>query len=83
MGTTVQMLREWFDEGVEEKATHMIIVCDTFDYEDYPVFVKQSENVRTVAAGYNGQTMQRIMEVYDLRMNKESQFASGKRNFNY
>lgn len=33
MGTTQQEISEWFDRGVKEGATHMIVVCDTFDYE--------------------------------------------------
>ena len=36
-------LKRWFEEGVEEGASHMIVVCDTFDYEDYPVFVMPND----------------------------------------
>lgn len=83
MSTTIQDLQEWFDRGVKEKATHMIVVCDTFDHEDYPVFVKPTENVHDVAKQYNNTNMQRIMEVYNLRMSKEEQFSSRARVFNY
>ena len=38
--TTPEMIREWFNRGIELGATHLIVACDTFDYEDYPVYVK-------------------------------------------
>jgi hypothetical protein len=37
-------IKRWFERGVEQKATHMIVVCDTFDHEDYPVYVKQGDD---------------------------------------
>lgn len=75
-------IREWFLRGVKEKATHMIVVCDTFDHEDYPVFVKSNEDVRARESEYNGKNMQRVMEVYNLRMEIEYQLNQ-MRAFNY
>ena len=46
MGTTRERIREWIERGQEEGATHVIVVCDTFDWEDYPVMVKPGEDVR-------------------------------------
>jgi hypothetical protein len=66
MGTTKQDLHRWFKEGVEQKATHMIVVCDTFDYEDYPVYVAKGEDVKAREQEYRGKDMQKVMEVYDL-----------------
>lgn len=70
---TMEDISEWFDEGTKMGATHLIIVCDTFDYEDYPVFVGPDENARERFVRYNGPNMQRVMEVYDLRQDKEKQ----------
>jgi len=75
-------LSDWFDEGLKEKATHMIVVCDTYDYEDYPVFVSANEDVREIEKEHKGKSMQMIMEVYNLSMNKEEQIAA-VRAFNY
>jgi len=67
MAATLQDLKEWFDEGVKAKATHMIVVCDTFDYEDYPVYVKPGQDARAATAAENdGEHMKRVMEVYNL-----------------
>lgn len=46
MATTTDMIREWLEEGKKEKATHVIIVCDTFDWEDFPINVSQDEDVK-------------------------------------
>lgn len=76
MGTTREEIREWLERGKAEGATHMIVVCDTFDHEDYPVFVKKGEDVRKVHAEYNGQNMQRVMEVYSYAKDLEEQLAA-------
>lgn len=43
MSTTKEELREWIKRGKSAKATHMIVVCDTFDHEDYPVSSAQGK----------------------------------------
>lgn len=73
MAATVNRISEWFDRGIGLKATHMIVVCDTFDHEDYPVFVKKEENVHEKESEYDEKDMQIIMEVYDLSMSKGKQ----------
>lgn len=75
-------IRHWFEEGVGEGATHMIVVCDTFDHEDYPVFVKDGEDARDKAKAYDNREMQRLMEVYDLRRDMDVQL-NAHRVFNY
>ncbi len=72
---TKEVISEWFDRGVEKGATHMLIVCDTFDYDDYPVFVAQNENVLEVEMRYNGRNMQKIMEIYNLGIDKQIQLG--------
>ena len=74
MAATWQEISSWFDEGAELGATHMIVVCDTFEYDDYPVFVEPGKTARDVAGEYRG-NMQRVMECYDLRMDKDTQMC--------
>lgn len=81
MGTTQTEIRDWFRRGKGLGATHMIIVCDTFSYEDYPKFVMPGEDARKAALTLGD--MQRIMEVYNLAMDADEQIAGGKRVFNY
>jgi hypothetical protein len=86
MGTTRTQIGEWFDEGIELGATHMIVVCDTFDHGDYPSYVMPDQNAREFAASQYGfpntKNMQRVMEVYDLRKDKAAQINE-HRAFNW
>lgn len=84
MATTKEDLSEWFDQGVQRGATHMIVVCDTFDYEDYPVYVTSQEDARKKKEAYDKgeHPMQKVMEVYCLTRDKASQLAE-RRSFNF
>ena len=73
MAATKNDISMWFDEGIEKKATHMIVVCDTFDYEDYPCYANGDADVLEKYDGFNGKNMQQVMEVYDLRDDKTQQ----------
>jgi hypothetical protein len=76
-------IAKWFAEGVDQDATHMIVVCDQFDYEDYPVYVKPGQDVHKKVTEYLALPMQKIMEVYDLRKPMMEQVYSADRVFNY
>lgn len=81
--TTPEILRTWFDEGVKKKATHMVVVCDTFDHNDFPVYVMPGQDAREFAKDYNDEKkMSRVMEVYNLSADREEQLAAS-RTFNY
>lgn len=74
MTATKEDIRRWFKKGAEEGEAYMIIVCDTFDYDDYPVYTsKESYNERH--SHYIQASMQTIMEVYDLNQDMEEQLA--------
>jgi hypothetical protein len=79
---SLRTFSDWFDRGVEIGATHMIIVCDTFEWEDYPAYVMANENVFEVKKEYDGKNMQKIMEVYKLDLSKEMQLSE-YRAFHY
>lgn len=82
MAATRQEIAHWFDMGVQRGHTHMIVMCDTYDWEDYPVYLTLNQNAREVATQYDGHNMQRVMEVYNLRMDRDAQLAE-PRAFNY
>ena len=82
MAANKKDISDWFDLGVKEGATHMIVVCDTFDWEDYPVYVESGQSARKVSEEYNGIDMQKIMECYNLKMDKETQMNQD-RAFNW
>jgi hypothetical protein len=67
-------LSSWFDNGVSQGATHLIVVSDTFSHEDYPVFCEGAAHTLDRYKHYDGRNMQRVMEVYDLGADKAEQF---------
>jgi len=83
---TKQEIREWFVRPFfakgekrlknmcgKKRITHMLVVCDDFDYQDYPVYVTRAENVREVYNKYDGKNMQRVIEVYSYNHGLEEQ----------
>lgn len=78
-------ISQWFDEGLAKGASHMAVFSDRFNHEDYPVYVMPGENsVKTVIEHQKGKnkTMVSLMEVYDLKLDKEAQLNEG-RAFHY
>lgn len=67
--------REWLDRGVHDKHAFMLVVCDTFDWEDYPVYADSLTELKQKAEEHHGPNMQKVMECYDLSMPHEPQLA--------
>ena len=54
--------------------SHLIIFCDTFDYEDYPRYVRYDEDVEKIISDqrkYGGMT--KVMEVYNYNLDLNEQ----------
>jgi len=73
MAATRQEIASWLDELYAGDATHLIVVCDTFGWDDYPVFVSPNEDVHERIAHYSNASMQRIMEIYSRSHDKNAQ----------
>lgn len=76
--TSKQDIQEWFERGVNKNATHMIVVCDTFSYEDYPIFAKDDEDALRIYRSHDDVNMQTVMEVYDLSLSMEEQLQPNR-----
>jgi hypothetical protein len=72
--TDKEDIAKWFRDGEKREFSHLIIVCDTFKNEDYPVYVSATANVREVIEGYD-KSMQRVMEVYSYALDLKAQLA--------
>ena len=48
MAASLADIKEWFDTGQKLGATHMIVVCDTYDWDDFPVYVFPEDDVHSV-----------------------------------
>lgn len=73
MAASKREIRGWLEQGINTGATHVIVVCDTWDYEDYPVYVEKNESVKDRLTYYQRASMQKVMEVYNLSMDIEDQ----------
>lgn len=72
MSATKEDIRSWLKEGIEKGATHVIIALDTWDYENYPVYVYSGESVQVKVDSYKTKE-DRIDEVYNLSMDIQEQ----------
>ena len=66
MAANEKQIFEWIDQARKEGATHIVSVCDTFSYDDYPVYVMPGDDLDEIKSKYDGQNMQRINEVIEI-----------------
>lgn len=77
MAASYQQIRGWFYEGVAGGNSHMIVAVDSFDYSDYPIYVKPGKNPHD-AVPTNGD---RVMECYRLSLGWEAQSKGWVKNW--
>lgn len=75
---TISDISFWFDRGVIDGRRFMVIICDKFDWEDYPEYFDSEDAARSTMS--NPGTMHKFMEAYDLKADKALQMAA--RRFN-
>lgn len=73
MAATKADLRGWFRHGVASGHKYLIVLCDTYDWEDYDKYADSREGALEIVASPGDMT--KIMEVYDLTMDMEAQMA--------
>lgn len=73
MAATENDILTWLRYAKEKGATHVVVACDTFSWTDYPVFVQPEHQIKKVVDGLDGKNMQKVMEVYNLAMDIETQ----------
>ncbi len=71
--TTKETISGWFDKGLEAGWEYMVVMVDTYDYDDYPVYCATEKAAWNRVD--NPEPMQRVMEVYDLKAPKSPQMA--------
>lgn len=76
--TTKDVIRGWFQEGLNKKAAKMLIFCDKWSWDDFPVFVNEPTAVTHTIKRILGANRHAfiLMEVYDLRRDMEKQLAT-------
>ncbi len=82
MSTTKDDIRRWLADGKTKGATHLIVMTDTFSWDDYPTYVMPGTSARTEADKRAAGSMQRVTEVYALHLPWEAQLSE-YRAFHY
>ena len=65
-------IRIWLQNGIRKGATHCLIIHDSWNFNDYPVYVMPNQDVRAIASQYL-YSNESILEVYNLSLDIEQQ----------
>jgi hypothetical protein len=79
--TSRDQIKDWLELGVSQGYTHALIVCDTFSYEDFPVYISKDESAKERQQEEASKPMQIVMEVYNLSLDLMMQLSAGKAFF--
>lgn len=66
MAATRQDVDRWIEYAKREKYKYILSVCDTWDWDDYPVYCKNLSELRDEIKTYDGKNMQTINEVIEI-----------------
>lgn len=80
MSTSNEQLENWFNDGIENNQRWMLIICDTYEWSDYPVYFsadQKDECLKRISQAQAGDNMQRLMECYDFDISKSKQLGGG------
>ena len=61
--TTKAEVQAWVDEAKTLNMPYVVVVCDCFDYSDFPVFCKNYERAQAVVVEYMNKELHRVMEL--------------------
>jgi hypothetical protein len=66
-------IQGWLLRAKANGAAYVIVACDTYDWDDYPIEVGPDDDFYKKYANVDGRDMQRIVEVYDLSLDLGAQ----------
>ena len=73
MAANMDDINRWLENRPKD-AKWMVVICDTFEYDDYPCYFSDPQAcLNKIAAAQRGENMMRLMEVYDLEGDIEAQ----------
>lgn len=80
MATTKEDIRRWLQRCNKDGCSHMAVMCDTFDWSNYPVGTYSEKEARELYDKPG--EMQKVIEVYDLSLDWDEQLSK-HRVFNF
>jgi len=76
MSASLSMIKRWLDQGESIGATHVIIALDTYDHDNYPVYVMPGQIAKDQVKRIQAGKMQSVDEVYSLSMDIDKQLSA-------
>ncbi len=70
--------RAWFNDGRQMKAAFMVVIYDSLNARDYPIFIADPKKVKDAIKDASRAPMQRLLEVYDLNEDRDIQLAENR-----
>lgn len=70
MAATREDIDSWIAEAISDNQEFIISVCDTFDWEDYPVYCKDKKELLLKYPHYDGKNMQKVNEIIQIKNGK-------------
>jgi hypothetical protein len=67
-------IASWLEVAKSRRCAYLVVLCDTFDYDDYPVYCATAAEARTAIAK-DEKNMAKLMECYDLSLDIDAQLA--------
>ncbi len=69
MAATRDDVNRWIDTAKSKGCKFIISVCDTFDWDDFPVYIKDLNELILRVDNYDGVDMKKINEI--IRINDD------------
>lgn len=69
MREPISVVKEWLGEAAKDGAAYLLVVCDIYDYVEYPVPVAKESDFWTVYDRHHNKNMQRVEGVYRVYAN--------------
>ncbi len=63
MAANREDINRWIQTAKEKGCKYIISVCDTFDWDDYPVYCRDENDLIMLYDNYDGINMQKINEL--------------------
>lgn len=67
MASTRLDVDRWIKSAKEQGKKFIISVCDTFEYDDYPVFCENEKEMKEEHKYYKSASMQKINEIIHIK----------------
>ena len=80
MAATRKNVNRWIDTAKKKGCKYIISVCDTFDWDDYPVYCEDLNRLILDVDKYDGVDMQKINEI--IRINDDGSVTENLSKYN-